>query len=237
MVGEVAGQQRPVRAGHASHRGDPLVGLTRHAVHPLEQSQLAGRVGVEPGHRQVLALPPPGGGVEGFMAARRAGHGAHRLPLADQPIPQLQVPGGHRLIRLADPSADRTPPISNGSAGGNAARRDRAVPRFGRRGRLRRGRVGALVGVQRTVQSGASDLEVRGDRGHRLTPAAPGHRDREGVAVQGWGSTTLAALGLGGGQAVEGAFPDEVAFHYVDKLVVSRGHVAILWIKVPLARR
>jgi hypothetical protein len=62
--------------------------------------------------------------------------------------------------------------------------------------------------------------------GGRFAAVAAGQGDGEGVGVDGWGSAAVAAGGVCGGEPVEGAFADEVAFHLGGYLEVLGNHSA-----------
>lgn len=103
-LSQAAGEDRAVPADGALDTGDVLVWLALHAVLALDDVAGSVGVGVEPGDREVLVLPPPVAGRDGFVAAGWAAGRGHREALAFQLPHQLRV-------RLAagsgDPGADR----------------------------------------------------------------------------------------------------------------------------------
>ncbi len=130
-----------------------------------------------------------------------------RLHPARHHHPALTARAGRRprpSVRRGAPPRTRTP---------------RRTPVWGQRARSLQDTVVEGEGLalvldrESSVEGGSADLEELGDLGDGLPAGLPGPRDRQGVGVRlGW-PAAVSALGCCCGEAVEGAFVDQVAFH------------------------
>ena len=108
LIREFPGDHRAVTAQWTDQGLEVLLRLAFRAVPSIgDLSRLVG-VGVEPHDGEVLALLPAGAGLDGLVAAGRAGRLAHRGALAHQPVANLAVGLGHRFARLPVPSGHRS---------------------------------------------------------------------------------------------------------------------------------